>query len=164
VRAGTAVRGLRLCWGPQGQAGGRTAARLLWRAAGGRLCGIQWIDQGQPSWWTSHACLCNAYARQKFYELYKSQASPIAGEALQRIAQVYQIEAEVLGRPADERLAVRQAKTQPILAQMQSWLEARLAEVSGKSKIAEAIRYMLSHWDGLTIFLADGRVEVDNYC
>jgi len=68
----------------------------------------------------------------------------------------------VLGRPADERLAVRQAKTQPILAQMQSWLAARLAEVSGRSKIAEAIRHMLSHWDGLTIFLAGGRVEVDN--
>ena len=64
--------------------------------------------------------------------------------------------------PADDRHAVRQTKTKPILEQMKSWLDARLAEVSGKSKLAEAIRYMLSHWGGLTVFLADGRVEVDN--
>jgi len=106
--------------------------------------------------------LCNAHARRKFYEIYKSQVSPIAGEALRRIAEVYQIEEDVRGHSADERLAIRQAKTKPILEQMKSWLEARLIEVSGKSKLAEAIRYMLSHWGGLTIFLADGRVEVDN--
>jgi transposase len=106
--------------------------------------------------------LCNAHARRKFYELHKSLASPVAGEALQRIAEVYQIEETVRGRPADDRHAVRQTKTKPILEQMKSWLDARLAEVSGKSKLAEAIRYMLSHWGGLTVFLADGRVEVDN--
>jgi transposase len=106
--------------------------------------------------------LCLAHARRKFYEIYKSQASPIADEALRRIAEIYQIEAEVRGRSAAERLATRQAKTKPILEHMKSWLEARLAEISGKSKLAGAIRYMLSHWNGLTIFLSDGRVEVDN--
>jgi hypothetical protein len=35
-------------------------------------------------------------------------------------------------------------------------------EVSAKSPLAAAIRYTLNHWRGLTVFLADGRVEVDN--
>jgi hypothetical protein len=37
-----------------------------------------------------------------------------------------------------------------------------LEQVSAKSPLAKAIRYTLRHWDGLTLFLADGRIEVDN--
>ena len=45
---------------------------------------------------------------------------------------------------------------------MKPWLEAKLAAVSGKSKLAEAIRYALSRWAGLTRYLDDGRIEIDN--
>ena len=45
---------------------------------------------------------------------------------------------------------------------MKPWLEAKLAAVSGKSTIAEAIRYALSRWAGLTRYLDDGRIEIDN--
>lgn len=106
--------------------------------------------------------LCVAHARRKFYELHKAHASPVAAEALRRIAEVYQVEEMVRGRPADQRLAARQTKTKPILEDMKAWLTARLAEVSGKSALAAAIRYTLSHWEGLTVFLGDGRVEVDS--
>ena len=45
---------------------------------------------------------------------------------------------------------------------MKPWLEAKLAAVSGKSKLAEAIRYALSRWAGLTRYLDDGRIEIDD--
>ena len=45
---------------------------------------------------------------------------------------------------------------------MKPWLEAKLAAVSGRSKLAEAIRYALSRWAGLTRYLDNGRIEIDN--
>ena len=41
------------------------------------------------------------------------------------------------------------------------WFEHQLTRLSGKSLTAEAIRYALNHWDGLTRFLDDGRIELD---
>ena len=64
-------------------------------------------------------------------------------------------------RPS-ERVAVRQAETKPLMTALWSWLMERLEEISAKSSLATAIRYTLGHWEGLTLFLADGRVEVDN--
>jgi transposase len=65
------------------------------------------------------------------------------------------------GESADIRCAVRQAETKP-LEDFKLWLDARLGEVSRKSGLAEAIRYALSHWEGLTRFLSDGRIEIDS--
>jgi hypothetical protein len=105
---------------------------------------------------------CLAHARRYFFEVHKQTADGIAAEALRRIGEIYAIEARIRGRSADERIAVRQTETQPLLASMKPWLIERLGEISAKSSLAKAIRYMLGHWDGLTVFLADGRVEVDN--
>jgi hypothetical protein len=44
---------------------------------------------------------------------------------------------------------------------LHAWLTAQLGRVSGKSGLAEAIRYALRHWRGLVLFLEDGRVELD---
>jgi transposase len=65
------------------------------------------------------------------------------------------------GGSADERRAARQEKSKPLVEALKTWLEARLREVSGKSLIAGAIRYGLSHWDRLTRFLDDGRIDLD---
>ena len=62
---------------------------------------------------------------------------------------------------ADERRAVRQEKSKPLVLALKIWLEEQLARVSAKSVIAEAIRYGLNHWDGLVRFLEDGRIELD---
>jgi transposase len=88
--------------------------------------------------------------------------APIANEALQRIAALYQIEAEIRGRSADERRTVRQEKSRPILDDFEPWLRAKLALISQKTKLAEAIRYALSRWAGLCRFIEDGRVEIDS--
>lgn len=105
---------------------------------------------------------CWSHVRRGFYELAAAGSAPIAAEALARIGGLYVVEAEIRGRPADERRAVRQARSRPILAALEPWLRAKLELVSKKSKLAEAIRYALARWEGLTRFLDDGRIEIDS--
>ena len=56
---------------------------------------------------------------------------------------------------------MRQAESKPIVEDLKTWLAVQLARASAKSAIAVAIRYGLNHWDGLTRFLEDGRIEID---
>jgi transposase len=105
---------------------------------------------------------CWAHVRRRFFELAAAGPAPIASEALQHIASLYHIESEIRGRSADERRAVRQNKTRPILEALEPWMRAKLALISQKTKLAEAIRYALSRWDGLCHFVDDGRVEIDS--
>ena len=104
---------------------------------------------------------CWTHARRYFYEFHASTQSPIAAEALARIAQLYVIEAEIRGQPATTRQSVRQAKSRPLIEALHDWLDAQLARISKGSDLAKAMRYMLRHWTGLTLFLDDGRIELD---
>ncbi len=104
---------------------------------------------------------CWAHLRRKFFDIAKGGSAPIATEALERIAVLYAIEKTIRGKSADERRAVRMEKSKPLVLALKIWLEQQLACVSVKSVIAEAIRYGLNHWDGLTRFLEDGRIELD---
>ena len=106
--------------------------------------------------------LCWAHARRRFYEVAAAGPAPIAEEALRRIAALYEVEAEIRGILPDTRAAARQERSKPILDAFEPWLRTNLERVSGKSPTAEAIRYMLSHWAGLTRFVDDGRIELDN--
>jgi transposase len=81
---------------------------------------------------------------------------------LRRIAELYRIEDDIRGQSADERRAVRQERSQPIITQLEPWLREKLGLISQKTKLAEAIRYTLSRWEGLTRFLDDGRIEIDS--
>ena len=105
---------------------------------------------------------CWAHCRRKFFDVTKNGPSPIADQALEKIAAFYQIEKQIRGQSAEERRSVRQKKTRPLAEELKVWAEARLAEVSGKSNIAKAIRYMFTHWTGLARFLDDGRIEIDS--
>ncbi len=102
---------------------------------------------------------CWAHCRRRFYELHQATGSPLAEEALRRIGELYAIEAEIRGRPPEERRAVRQERSKPLVDALHAWLTAQLGRVSGRSALAEAIRYALRHWQGLVLFLEDGRVE-----
>lgn len=104
---------------------------------------------------------CWSHARREFYDLAKGGAAPIAEEALQRIAALYAIEAEIRGSSAELRRAVRQARSRPLVEDLFAWLEAQLARLPGGSPTAEAIRYALNHREGLLRFLDDGRIDVD---
>jgi transposase len=80
---------------------------------------------------------------------------------LSRITQLYAIERALRGRTAEERRQGRQAHIKPLVTALKAWFEDRLRILSGKSLTAEAIRYGLNHWEGLILFLDDGRIELD---
>jgi transposase len=105
---------------------------------------------------------CLAHIRRKFFELMTAYNSPIATEAVERIAALYLIEREIKGRSPDERRSVRTARARPLFDDMRRWLEESLDQVPPKSETAVAIRYALSLWDALARYLDDGRIEVDN--
>jgi len=104
---------------------------------------------------------CWTHLRRKFYDIAKAGDAPIASEALDRITALYAIEKDIRGLSADERRIVRQERSKPLVFAFHEWLQQRLAKVSGKSPVAEAIRYGLNHWDGLIRYLDDGRIEMD---
>ena len=105
---------------------------------------------------------CMAHCRRPFFDLHASTGSPLALEALQRIAALYAIEATIRGQSPEARLAVRQAQSAPLFSDLRTWLETTLSRISGKSELAVAIRYMLSRWNALTLVLRDGRACIDN--
>jgi transposase len=105
---------------------------------------------------------CWAHARRRFYEVQQATASPIAAEALRRIAELYAIEASIRGHTAAARQNVRQSRSLPLLTAMKAWLEMQFAQIPPSSGLADAIRYALARWSTLCCFLEDGRVELDN--
>jgi len=105
---------------------------------------------------------CWAHARRKFFELHEANRSPIAKQALDRIALLYEIEESIRGKLPAERAAVRQQRAAPVLADMHHWLMSTLATVSAKSDLAVAINYSLKRWEALTRYVGDGRIELDN--
>jgi transposase len=105
---------------------------------------------------------CWAHVRRKFYDLTLSNPAPLAHEALTRIGALYAVEAEIRGRSAAERAAVRQSRAGPLLDALHDWLTLTLTRVSKKSALANAIRYALTRWVALTRYRDDGRLEIDN--
>src|SRR5208337_1719712 len=104
---------------------------------------------------------CWSHVRRGFYDLAKPGTSPIATEALKRIAALYEIEARVRGDTPDARRAMRQVESRPLVEDLRRWFEAQLAKLPARSTTADAINYALNHWDGLVRFLDDGRIDLD---
>ena len=105
---------------------------------------------------------CWSHVRRRFYELAAAGPAPIASETLERIGALYAVEKDVRGRNPDQRRAARQENSRTIVDALEPWLREKLALISQKTKLAEAIRYALSRWDGLTRFIDDGRIEIDS--
>jgi transposase len=105
---------------------------------------------------------CWAHVRRKFYDLDQAHASPIAKEALERIAALYAIEGEIRGRPPEVRQQLRQTRARPLLQSLHDWFEASLTKLSRKSDTTQSIRYALGLWTALTAYCEDGHLEIDN--
>jgi hypothetical protein len=112
----------------------------------------------QGPWTLVH---CWSHLRRRFVKLARNSKSPIAEAAIRHIAQLYAIEAMVRGASPDIRLAARKEHSLPMVAALKSWFEKQLSMISSGSTLAEDIRYALNHWQGLTRFLEDGRLELD---
>jgi transposase len=105
---------------------------------------------------------CWAHVRRKFYDLQVAHKSPVAAEALERIGALYAIEKEIQGRSAEERRAIRDLRSRPLLGSLKQWLEETLGKLSRKSDTAVAVRYALGRWEALLRYCDDGRLEIDN--
>ena len=117
------------------------------------------IGRGPPR--LIHAA-CWAHARRKFYDVFESTQSPLAEEALRRIGELYQIEAEITGQPAEVRLVARQDRAVPILDGLHDWLTAQRRRLSSKNALARAMQYALGRWEALMRYAGDGRLAIDN--
>lgn len=105
---------------------------------------------------------CWAHVRRKFYDLQVAHQSPVAQEALERIAALYGIESEIRGRPPSERREVRLARARPLLESLHTWLVSCLTKLSRKSDTTAAVKYALGLWEALVRYADDGRLEIDN--
>jgi transposase len=108
---------------------------------------------------------CWAHARRPWWDLHLSLGrapGSVAEQALQRIAALYAVEADIRGQPPDERRRQRQARAGPLLDELHAWLGAMVGRVAAKSEIATAIGYSLTRWKALTRYVDDGRIEIDN--
>lgn len=105
---------------------------------------------------------CWAHWRRDFHDIWTSNKSEIAREALDRIGALYDIERSINGQSPEIRLAVRQKQSKPKAEAFRLWAEAQLTRIPGKGDLAAAFRYGLSRWSSLCLFLEDGRVAIDN--
>jgi transposase len=105
---------------------------------------------------------CWAHARRKFFDLHTATGSPQAAEALKRIAELYEIEKAIRGRPPADRRRTRQEQAMPRLTELRHWMDSILAATAPKSELAKAIRYSLGRWPALLRYADDGRIEIDN--
>ena len=110
----------------------------------------------------AHEQACMVHVRRKFVIEFDRTGSEIAGAAIKQIAKLYKIEAEVRGKTPQERVALRQQKAKPVFDDLEMWLRAQLSKLSGKTKLAEAIRYALKRMPKARPYLDDGRLELDN--
>src|SRR6476659_3746076 len=119
------------------------------------------------------AAFCWAHSRRAFFELAdiaknaqrgRSTAaiSPIALEAVRRIDQLFEIERDINGMSANERLRIRQERSAPLLTELEAWLRAERARLSRSSGVIKPIDYMLKRWDGFARFVHDGRICLTN--
>lgn len=105
---------------------------------------------------------CWSHARRMVIKATPKKGSPVADELLRRIARLYGIEKEIRGLAPDERHSVRQERSRPLVAELEAWLRAQRERLSRKSRMGEALAYFIRHWDGLCVFLDDGRIEMDS--
>jgi transposase len=105
---------------------------------------------------------CWAHARRKFFEAHKLNHSEIAKQAVQRIAQLYEIEHQVQTLDAVQRLQMRRERSGPLLAEFKVWLLDKRTQLANADVTAKAIDYTLRRWAALTVHLQDARIPIDN--
>lgn len=105
---------------------------------------------------------CWSHGRRKFFDIHHATGSPLAQQALLKIAELYAIEDQIRGKPPDTRAQVRKTQAGPMLDAFHQWCLATLKQISKKSELAGAIHYTLSRWRAMTRYRDDGRIEIDN--
>jgi transposase len=105
---------------------------------------------------------CLAHIRRKFFDVHAASGSPLAEEALRRIAQLYAIEQQASGSATADRCALREQHALPALAAMHAWLLASQSTVAAGSGTAKAIEHALKRWPALQRYASSGSLPIDN--
>jgi len=105
---------------------------------------------------------CWSHGRRKPYELARLRKMPIAIEAVRRIDELFAIEREINGLTHLQRLAVRRARSKPLVEDLERFMRAERSKLSAKNPLAKAMSYMLNRWRAFTRFLDDGRICMSN--
>ena len=119
---------------------------------------------------------CWAHARRPFFAMANIEInarrkatskkdiplSPIAIEVVRQMDALFAIEREINGKTPEERLAVRQSSSRPLVDALESYMREQLTKLSRSHDLAKAIQYMLKRWPAFTLFLNDGRVCLTN--
>ena len=113
---------------------------------------------------------CWSHGRRKFFvlaDIAKSapgseRPAPLALAAVRRIDAIFAIEGEINRLPAEPRLAVRTARSAPLVTELESWMRSERARLSRHADVAKAMDYMLKRWAAFTRFLSDGRICLTN--
>lgn len=105
---------------------------------------------------------CMAHARRKIHDVHARAPTNITTEALQRIGELYAIEAEVRGCSAEQRLAARKARAAPLMQSLYDWIQTQMKTLSRHSDTAKAFAYLLKQWEALNVYCSNGWVEIDN--
>jgi transposase len=103
-----------------------------------------------------------ANARRKAQGKTASPISPLALEAVHRIDALFDIERSINGQSAEQRRAVRQELSTPLVANLEEWLREQRPKLSRGNDLAKAMDYMLKRWPAFTRFLDDGRICLSN--
>ena len=101
------------------------------------------------------------HMRRYFYKALDSDQERM-GKTLHLIAQLYRVEDRARALSAEERFALRQRLSAPVMAKLHAYLLRVREEVLPRSPAARAVRYALNQWDALTRFLQDGDLQIDN--
>lgn len=104
---------------------------------------------------------CWAHARRKFYDAQDSDPQR-AGQILALVGELYSVERQAKETDEATRLALRQTRSQEILAEIRTWLDAERPSVLPRSPMAEAITYALNQWEALVVYTTCGFLSIDN--
>ena len=105
---------------------------------------------------------CWAHGRRKLFVLADVAKAPLAIEAVRRIDAIFDIEREINGLTAEQRLAIRRVRVAPLVMSLEEWMRAERGRLSRHADVAKAMNYMLKRWDAFTRFLDDGRICLTN--
>jgi transposase len=106
---------------------------------------------------------CMAHARRMFKEALDNDFER-ASYALNEIQKLYEIEriSKEAALSFDELKVVRCAKAAPILKSMWLWMQQQYVHVLPKSAIGKALAYSMERWHKLSLYITDGRLNIDN--
>ncbi len=141
--------------------GGHNARRVL-QGFGGTLVSDDFSGYHALQAQGVTAALCMAHARRKLFEAHQFNGSEIAAHAVALIGKLYEVERDARELQPEARRLLRQQHAKPVAEALHAWLIEQRPKLAKADVTAKAIDYSLSNWTGLTRYLDDGNVPIDN--